>query len=242
MNDSRYAHTIPKSLFNNSWRALGRSPRNSPMMGGRYEDPIKCAYVQQTNAPRRCIKTDGEHDHVRCEVNDKTSRCRLVQSKPQAKPQVKPQAKPQAKQQSAKPLTWSPVESEAVPETTSPVAPFVDAVHTLPAWHVLPSWLGRPRGPETQSSDSIEFQKAFDELAKKEILGYQRRYWVQTWDEAEWDELGRFEYNPHYVSRATHGHSGLLNDPYLQAKDIIRWYFNILHEGAWKSMQYERGW
>jgi len=111
MNDSRYACTIPKSHLKDSWHALGHSPRNSlrnslrnsprnslrnsrnsPMMGGRhYESPIKCAHVQQPNGHSRCIKTDdGEHDHLRCEVNDTTGRCRLSKSKVQTKPSTAP--------------------------------------------------------------------------------------------------------------------------------------------------------
>ena len=90
MNDLRYAYTRPKFPSNDSRRALGHSPRNVSMVGGKQvETPVKCAYVEKTNAPRRCIKTeDGEHDHIRCEVNDTTGRCRVVQSKAQAKPPV----------------------------------------------------------------------------------------------------------------------------------------------------------
>ena len=96
MNDSRYACTRSNSPVTDSRRALRHSQRNSSMMGGKHhEAPVKCAYVQQPNGVRRCTKTnDGEHDHLLCEVNDTTGRCRLAQSKERAKEPAKPSVAP----------------------------------------------------------------------------------------------------------------------------------------------------
>lgn len=194
MNDSRYACTRAKSPITDSRRALRHSPRNSSMMGGTYHQaPVKCAYVQQPNGARRCSKTnDGEHDHLRCEVNDTTGRCRLAQSKERAKDAAK-----------------------------TSVAPLVDAAHALPESISTPS---------TPSSDRIAFQNAFEELAASHIQTHHGR-WVPR---QMWENLGHFEYNPHYVSR----YSGLpIRDPYLQASDIVNGYFNHrepLSDGAFK--------
>lgn len=81
-----------KSPFNTTFCAFGHASRRSPsILGGFTRDkPLRCEYIQHPNGSNRCRMTDdGEHD-LRCEVNEKTSRCNLAKSRTKHKPSVAP--------------------------------------------------------------------------------------------------------------------------------------------------------